>query len=241
MWSHWREEMSWSVSENGKRLHWLQPRDTESRQGRLPVHGGGEAVFLINEASSPHTCPAWPTLPVLFSAFQFLNSSTPIFRACVCVCVFEYSSVSACVWLCFGEVRCNMGEPLAAPLSRWCQAVGSYTLPLFGPTLPFKHLFAALTNAVEPPQPLSDLLLTLLFYIQTHKLHKSHITVMRFAVQVVVTPPVWEFRFMIPASLFASSAANLAVLISEQLVWKCSCLTSTVTQHLMKSVIEGKV
>lgn len=82
-----------------------------------------------------------------------------MYVTCLRVWVLVYGSVSACasgvlLWLCFGEVRCNVGEALAAPLSGWCQPVCLCTLPFFGPILPFKHLFAALTYPVKPLLPL---------------------------------------------------------------------------------------
>ena len=67
-----------------------------------------------------------------------------------------YGPMSACASECvflrlhLGEVKCNVGEALAATVSGWCQLVCKGTLPFFGPTLPFKHLFAALTYSVKP-------------------------------------------------------------------------------------------
>lgn len=102
-----------------------------------------------------------PIKPVLGT--HFFKSSIQILRVYVCdMPAYVCRSVSACasgsvfLWLRFGEVRCIMGEALAAPLSGGCQPVYLCTLPFFGPTLPFKHLstFAALTYPVKTLLPL---------------------------------------------------------------------------------------
>lgn len=144
----------------------LQPV-SKSWQDWLPVCGEGEVFFQW----SPVPWNQGSILYLhLFQPYSHFLSSTcltlryPVLKELgmypapwVCLCTegcLHVQGGTVLLWLCFDEVRCNIGEPLAAPLSGWCQPVCSYTLPFFGPILPFKHLFAALTYPVEPFLPL---------------------------------------------------------------------------------------
>ena len=131
---------------------------------KLLVLASNQWNILYSHLSNPSH--VFLFLPVLLFGSHFLKGSIQILRVYVCdtpVYMCEYWCMGVCLhvevdvfslWLCFGEVRCNVGEALAAPLSGWCQPVCLCTLPFFGPTLLFKHLFAALTYPVKPLLPL---------------------------------------------------------------------------------------